>query len=296
VSDLDLTQYNGTPSFPLTADVGTSADPYLIPTDGKIVTAESNLADEAPVNRSLERNKDLILGLRGATIGDFPGAARKSFKSLLVDGSGGLTAAIPAGTIQASGDITTTFGSLVTVNGDVLAEKNTSVVRVGTSPDERSEHRIQKLAFLGTTTGTTGANPPQGTPLPNELRAINTPKAWAQVYMVVANVISGFPGCGVSGVTIVPASADAVAAGSPPNGIRITLATAMASVDYKVVGMQTFIKRAGYVDFPVHVVEDLVQRTTSSFVLLFWTEGGGGLDPAARPVNFSVDVSGRQDT
>ena len=42
MADIDLTQYNGTPVFPTTADVGTNADPYLTPTDGKIITATSN--------------------------------------------------------------------------------------------------------------------------------------------------------------------------------------------------------------------------------------------------------------
>jgi len=101
MSNADLTQYNGTQAFPATVDVGTNADPFLTPTDGFKITALSNLANEAPVNVSLKRIKDLILGLRGATIGDFLGASRKTFHSLLVDGVGGTASALSSGIVQA---------------------------------------------------------------------------------------------------------------------------------------------------------------------------------------------------
>lgn len=99
MSNADLTQYNGTQAFPATADVGTNADPYLTPTDGFKITALSNLVNEAPVNVSLKRIKDLLLGLRGATIGDFAFASRKTFHSLVIDGIGGAVSTAVAGTI-----------------------------------------------------------------------------------------------------------------------------------------------------------------------------------------------------
>ena len=102
MADADLTQYNGSSAFPTPADVGTNADTYLVPTDDKIITALSNLAGEAPVRRSLERLKDYYLGLRGAVLGDFLGAAMKTLKSLQVDGTGGAAATAVAGTIVPS--------------------------------------------------------------------------------------------------------------------------------------------------------------------------------------------------
>ena len=102
MSDADLTQYNGTSAFPSTADVGTNADQFLVPTDDKVITALSNIAGEAPVRRSLDRLKDYYLGIRGAIIGDFVGAVRKTLKSLEVDGTGGATSTAAAGTIVPS--------------------------------------------------------------------------------------------------------------------------------------------------------------------------------------------------
>lgn len=102
MSDADLTQYNGTAAFPSTADVGTNADQFLVPTDDKVITALSNIAGEAPVRRSLDRLKDYYLGIRGAIIGDFVGAVRKTLKSLEVDGTGGATSTAAAGTIVPS--------------------------------------------------------------------------------------------------------------------------------------------------------------------------------------------------
>lgn len=103
MSDADLTQYNGTAAFPATADVGTNADMFLVPTDDKVITSLSNIAGEAPVRRSLDRVKDLLLGLRGAVIGDFLGAVRKTMKSLAVDGVGGNTSTTPAGSLTITG-------------------------------------------------------------------------------------------------------------------------------------------------------------------------------------------------
>lgn len=103
MSDADLTQYNGTSAFPSTADVGTNADVFLVPTDDKVITALSNIGGEAPVRRSIDRLKDYYLGLRGAIVGDFVGSARKTLKALAVDGVGGNASASPAGSIAVGG-------------------------------------------------------------------------------------------------------------------------------------------------------------------------------------------------
>jgi len=103
MSDADLTQYNGTAAFPSTADVGTNADTFLVPTDDKVITSLSNIAGEAPVRRSLDRLKDYYLGLRGAVVGDFLGAARKTMKALAVDAVGGNASTSPAGSISVAG-------------------------------------------------------------------------------------------------------------------------------------------------------------------------------------------------
>lgn len=103
MSNTDLQQYNGAASFPTTGNVGTNADPLLLPTDGPLVTADSNAALQAPVNVSLRRFKDLLLGLRGAIVGDFAGAVRKTLASWEVDALGGATSTIPVGSAKVSG-------------------------------------------------------------------------------------------------------------------------------------------------------------------------------------------------
>lgn len=100
MSNADLTQYNGSQAFPASADVGTNADQYLVPTDGKLITALSNIINEAPVNVALHRLKDYVLGLRGAIIGDFAFANRKSLHSILVDSVGGSASPLSGGIIQ----------------------------------------------------------------------------------------------------------------------------------------------------------------------------------------------------
>jgi len=99
----DLAQYNGTQSFPARTDVGTNADPLLTVTDGPIVTADSNAAAQSPINVSVKRIKDLLLGLRAAIIGDFAGAVQKTLRALVVDAQGGNTTTPPAGSIQVTG-------------------------------------------------------------------------------------------------------------------------------------------------------------------------------------------------
>jgi hypothetical protein len=76
VANTDLQQRNETPYFAPTADVNTNTDPYLVPTDGKIISAQNNGTDEAPILPVLLKIRGTLAGLRGAIIGDFAGAAR----------------------------------------------------------------------------------------------------------------------------------------------------------------------------------------------------------------------------
>ena len=165
MSDTDLTQYNGTASFPVTADIGTGADAFLVPTDGKLITALSNLINEAPVNRSLRRVKDLLLGLRGATIGDFAGAAMKTFNALHIDGVGGLGSTATANTMKvASGGSVTEVGP----GGMDITSASPGLLTV----------RDFYLRFFNTLTS--GANPPSTTALANILNALLIPKAFVR--------------------------------------------------------------------------------------------------------------------
>jgi hypothetical protein len=171
MADGDLTQYNGTPSFPATADVGTGTDPFLVPTDGAVVTASSNLPDEAPVNRSLERTKDLLLGLRGATIGDFAGASIKTFKSLQVDGTGGAVSTTSPGNIEPTGSVVADGNVVADI---VAARNNLRAVRAGSLTLWQQFHN--RGVYSRTGFSADGSNPPQGTVMPNTIYAKNIPK------------------------------------------------------------------------------------------------------------------------
>lgn len=208
MADIDLTQYNGTPNFPPTAQVGTGGDPYLVPTDGKTVTADSNLTDEAPVNRSLKQTKDLLLGLRDGIVGDRMTAARKTLRSVHADGQGAMPNTAPAGDVWAdqqvqalNGDIIAQIGNVVTTNGNVLVPRTGSYCEVGEAPNQHAQLRVQKLAFLNVTTGAAdSANPPPSTPIRNELRAANIPKVGLFLTMSAPGVVATVDGFGVSSI------------------------------------------------------------------------------------------------
>jgi hypothetical protein len=105
MSNTDLQQYNSTGGgvFPTTGQVNTNADQYLIPTDGPLVTADSNNPNQAPINVVTKTIRDWLVGLRGAIVGDFTGAVRKTLKSLEVDGAGANTSTLVPGTARFSG-------------------------------------------------------------------------------------------------------------------------------------------------------------------------------------------------
>ena len=189
MSNADLTQYNGTQAFPATADVGTNADPYLTPTDGFTITAFSNLVNEAPVNVSLRRLKDYVLGLRGAIIGDFVGANRKTMHSLLVDGTGGAVSTLTAGYMQ------TLTSYLVGAVGSI-----------------RSTLSGPSLSFSNT--AASGSNPAGTVAGANVLDALMIPKAWVRWETNGAGLITYSDGGRVSSVTL-------------PGGsrVRVTFAT-----------------------------------------------------------------------
>jgi hypothetical protein len=312
MSDSDLQQDNGTPEFPATADVGTPADEYLIPTDDRVITADSNLSGDAPVNRALRRIRNLALGIRGAIVGDFSGAVRKTLKSLEVDGTGGSTSSIPAGDIKALGNVTAAAGDVLAPNGavtaagiirstggsltsdvaDLIAGAVTSLVRIGLSPAQRTEIGNHFLRWLATGTGANDANPPNGTAMPNELRAINIEKVSTYCDMSAGNTFTSHDGFGLFALAVV-----ALTSFPGKNGIRLTFVSAFADTNYQAVATVA----ADATHNAEFATEDLAMRTTSSCTFYFknGVVSGGQLqfiDPAASPVNFSVKISGKQTT
>lgn len=296
MADVDLTQYNGAASFPATADVGTAADPFLTPTDGELVTALSNLTGEAPVGPALHRLKDLLLGLRDAIVGDRLTAARKSLKSLRVDPTGGAPQTLPGGTVSVSGTgnfhdvaigvdvggIQTGMGDVVTLDGDMVATDGHFEAVTGGRSGILSHYL---LSYTNTGTGTADANPPQGTAIPNQLRAINIIKASACIRMTTAGVVDSFRGCGVA--SVVPGTYGG------KGGFLVTFVTAFDNIDY-VVSPGSAVTDGAALYFPRDI---LAARTTTTCFLYVQAIGMGVLDPNAAVVDgVQFSVLGQQTT
>ena len=272
----DLAQYNGTPSFPSRTDVGTNADPYQTVTDGPVVTADSNAAGFAPVNISIKRVKDLLLGLRGATIGDFAGAAIKTFRSVKVDGTGGAVSTAIAGDIQALRAI---ISGLVSAGGDV--ESAGQVLAGDFLASTYGSLQRALLRFVGT--ATTGSNPPQGTSIKNQLRAINIPKCSAFIKMTTPGTIDSFDGYGIQSATI---------NGGDSRYIDLVFKDTFDNLNDTMRTSGTATVAVSY-----YIAEYVAVRTTNSTqITAIDTATGAQLDFAAVAASFSVGFDGQQTT
>lgn len=269
MADSDLTQSNDTAVFPATADFNTNADPFLIPTDGKKITASSNAPNQAPVNRAIKRLHALVAGLRSALVGDFDGAAnRKTIVSLETDGSGGFASTIPTGTIKAG------FEVQAVSNVQAIA----GYVKSGASPSQRTELQHPWLGFLATGSGAGDANPPSTTATPNQLRALNTPKCWVSL---TTNGVAG-TACIVSdahGITAVTRST---------TSFLVTFSTAFDSAEYSVL--------VGATDLP-RIWVNVTNKLAGSCNIEIW-DTLGRKDPVNVTTTSRIDLlfMGRQTT
>lgn len=279
MADSNLQQYNGAASFPARTDVGTNADPFLAPTDGPVVTAESNALGFAPVNRALKRVKDLLLGLRGATIGDFAGAVRKSFYSFYADGQGGNTQVKPAGNIHALNSIIAESGDLVAELGAV--ESTVGPVRTGNAGGERCQQFKGAILWSSVTGGASGGNPAAIVPLANQVRPLNTCKAWAlfQSDGIAGPVVNLIDGASVG--SVVKTATDFV----------VTFSTAFDSADYCVdLSVEMLVADAVLYDAKV------VGKTTNTATVRIWTNGPPGWAATTDTHIIHLVAYGRQTT
>jgi len=301
MANTDLQQWNAPQYWPEAADVGTNADPYLIPVDGKFITADSNLNNQAPINVSQRVDKQLYMGLRAATIGDFTGAIRKTFKSIHVDALAGVTSTIPAGTIQASGDITSTAGNVISTVGDLLApggsctvDQNVTagaavvsdggLVISGNAVGEHAELTEALLKYFNTGTGSGDANPPQGTAIANQMRAKNIPKT--SLFIDVApGVVNSFEGFGIQSVVINAGDSKI---------LDITFAAGFDNGSYSLKSGATRDGAAAVLALPFERVD---MRTNTTCSVQVWSiVAGTPVDFALTGVKFSLDIDGQQTT
>lgn len=311
MANTDEQQYNPTQYFAARTVVGTNADISLVPTDGPVITADSNLTDEAPVNTALKKDKDTLFGLRAAIIGDFAGAVQKTLRSLKIDTTGGVTHTAPAGTIEAEDDITSENGDLLAPNGglsvgqaiqtsggNVYAQDPGSIMQVGDPALERCNQTRNGFKVLSTGTGSGDGNPPQATALPNELRAKNIPKASLCLEMTVANAVASQKGYGCVFGSFVNLSVPVAAVAGTTRGIEIIFNTAFADKEFQVTTTGT---ATAVTPWPLTITEDKALRTFNSCVLFFMGQSPVmgitfGLDPTTAPVSFSLHADGEQTT
>lgn len=305
MADSDLQQYNGAQAFPSRTDVGTNADTFLIPLDTKIITADDNGTDSSPVNKSLQRIKGYYLGLRAAVLGDFAGAVRKTVKSVEADGTGGNTSTLPVGSILATGDITSTTGTIQAL-GNVLALIGNMIASTGkieasagalysgpSAGPKNAEFWNAWVKFIGTGTTSLDANPPQGTSIKNQMRATNIPKCSAFVKMDVLNVIASFKGYGIASVSVAATSGAVQAAGGPAFGYLIQFVDAFDNAFGYTVELTHCARTVGIaVAAGLDMAEDFDQRATTQTVVFF----SGGANPSLAPLSFSISITGQQTT
>lgn len=103
-ADADLQQYNRPAANAEAANAASAlTSALLLPSDGKLITADANSAGKAPVNRSLKELGDMIAGVRCMILGNCASVNRRTVKALEVDASGGLVSTSPDGTIKVGG-------------------------------------------------------------------------------------------------------------------------------------------------------------------------------------------------
>lgn len=102
-SDGDLQQYSRAAANAEAAN-GANAltSALLLPTDGKLISADANGSGKAPVNRGLKQLADYATGIRCGIVGNCAGVNARTVASIQVDGTGGAVSSAAAGTVVAS--------------------------------------------------------------------------------------------------------------------------------------------------------------------------------------------------
>lgn len=267
--------------------------PLPVPDDGARITADAGGINDGPVNPAFSilfaRDRAITLGI-------------VSLAAIYVDG-GGEAAVVPTpGNIETdAGDIIASGGNVtaaqqVTAGNDVVAGRSCFANQFGVS-------EMKGRGVLWTDVDTVGTadegNPPTNTPLLNDLRPLNTCKAWARVITDGLGSFTLEDACNIDGVSL-----------QAPDVIRFLFAENMSAADkYSVTLAGAARPAAGdpeahfYIDegdmlsdrFDVHcgrfnaTVGAVVGAGPDVTITL-----GTVIDPATKIVNLMVQVFGRQ--
>lgn len=205
-ADADLQQYNGSAAW----ENDLTAASYLLPRDGKKITADSNAVGSAPVNRSLKQIKDYVIAMHRGIFG-VGGTGRRTVYSLEADGVGGQTSSIDPAWIAS------------TATNDRTLIKPTSV-QVFDRGASGGETLLTKgsLAFINTADG--GGNPARTIPVNNKVIPLNIPKAWGRVFTDAMGSLTVLDGYNLTSCTAVA-----------PNYIDCDMAVILDSTNYLVM-------------------------------------------------------------
>lgn len=254
---------------------------FLEPVDGRGMCADNFAVGKSPVNLALTKLRQLVAGLRGAVIGDFAGAVQKTIRSLSVSMSPGATHNETSGTMRISGNPAANVASLTIDRGTLRLADLDAEFAVGANPGGFGFLTSRRLFFRLIDNTAAGSNPPQGTPIPNEIRAVNVPKAFCCVRMSAPNVIDSYDGCGISSVVILG------------GGFFFTFATEFADTNFSVL-TGGYVPTASGFAFPT---ENIGLRTTTAAFLEFTSAVGVAINAATTRIDgFSIGFFGRQDT
>lgn len=254
-ADADLQQYNGAPSW---SDDLTAAS-TLLPRDGKRITADSNAVGSAPVNRSLKQIKDMLIALHDATIGSRTGAARRTFKSLEVDGVGGVASALSPGWIAAT---SATDRALITPT-------KVDVFKIDPMGGNSSLDK-GRLKWINVADG--NGNPAKTAPIANTALPLNQAKVWATIN-TSTGVIFLTDGFNVTSVAI-----------GPGNKITINFASAFENGLYACVAPSA----VGVGPTAITGVVDPADKLAGSVKITY------GVNPAVTDFEQTIVCYGRQ--
>lgn len=163
-------------------------------------------------------------------------------------------------------------------DGDIYALNKLVADNTTDIPLGRADLTGRKLAFTTVTAGSDGSNPPRMELLQNELRALNTPKAWAYLTTDVAGggTIIMEDGCNIAAIGPV------FVAGQ--NRIRFAFAGALKDAKYSVVPVASRDAGATF----IHAWPR--DKTTTTFDIAF------DVDPRTVPIYLDLHVFGRQNS
>ena len=234
---------------------GATTSPVTVPDNGEPVIASGGNGEVRRGFQALaNRTRWAFNKVTGILFGTL------SHKAISVDGTGDLTVAPPAGTIQSTGNVRSLTSFTTTAGADVL---------------DAEPYRVR---WTGTTNTAGGTNPPLGAFIANQLRAVNTPKGWGYFVTNAMGSYSVFEGIGVTNAPFLA---------GPPAAIQVNMTTPMDSANYAVTVTSASL---GYFCNAIPI------NSLSFKIVTYRIDTQAIVDPASVVVTVAFHIFGRMTT